>query len=93
MAWVRGTGRLYCCRVDRKEFRRRLAQRPNAVRFPEIERLLGLYGFELDTVRGSHHVFRDGDGRHVSVPRRVPFVKRAYVREVLHLTEGYDDDD
>ncbi len=48
--------------MDRREYRRRLATRPKDVRFEEIERLLGLYGWELATIRGSHHVFkRDGN--------------------------------
>ncbi len=39
--------------MDREEFRRRIAARPNNVRFAEIEKLLKLYGFEFDSSAGS----------------------------------------
>jgi len=77
--------------VNRREFRRRLANRPHDVRFEEIEKLLNLYGWELDTIRGSHHVFRrEGKGL-ISVPFRRPRILAAYVRRVLELTGEEDE--
>ena len=78
--------------MNRQELRRRLSQRPNAVRFTELERLLRLSGFDPSSVRGSHHIFRDATGRHISVPRRVPFVRVPYVRGVLDITREVGDD-
>jgi predicted RNA binding protein YcfA (HicA-like mRNA interferase family) len=76
--------------MDRREFRRRLAQRPNSVRFEELERLLDLYGWEPDRSRGSHFVFRRGSEK-IVIPRRRPHVLAVYVRLVLSRT-GEDDE-
>lgn len=62
-----------------------LAQRPNAVRFEELQRLLELSGWTLERSRGSHHVFGKG-GHMVVIPRRTPHVKAVYVKEVVRLT-------
>ena len=56
--------------MDRREFRRRLAGRPNGVRFEELERLLNLYGWTSDRSRGSHFGFRRGAEKLVSPSRR-----------------------
>ena len=76
--------------MDRREYRRRIANRPNDVRFEELERLLSLYGWELDTIRGSHHVFKRDGKDLISIPLRRPRILAAYVRRVLDLT-GEDD--
>ena len=78
--------------MEAQELRRRLAQRPNAVRFEELERLLLLCSWRLDRVRGSHHIFkREGDM--VVIPLKRPHVRAHYVREVLRATEEIDDGD
>jgi len=69
----------------RRQLWERLAQRPRAVRFDEIQRLLELSGWTLDRVRGSHHVFRRA-GAQLTVPYRRPHVLPVYVREVLRRT-------
>jgi len=46
--------------MDRREVRRRLAARPNSVRFEEIDCLLRLYDWERVTIRGTHHVYTRG---------------------------------
>lgn len=76
--------------MDRREFRRRLAQRPDSVRFEELERLLDLYGWEPDRSRGSHFGFRRGSEK-IVIPRRRPHVLAVYVRLVLART-GEDDE-
>lgn len=76
--------------MDRKEFRERLARRANDVRFEEIVRLLRLYGWELDTIRGSHHVFKREGRELLSIPFRRPRILAVYVRRVIDLT-GEDD--
>lgn len=78
--------------MDRKELRRRLAQRPNAVRFEELERYLNLCGWTLDRVRGSHHVYMLGKSRLV-VPLHRPHALAVYVRSVRERTWESGDDD
>jgi predicted RNA binding protein YcfA (HicA-like mRNA interferase family) len=77
--------------MNRREFRRRLAQRPNAVRFGELERLLILYGWELDRTSGSHYIYRRGTDKAI-IPFRRPHVLGVYVRAVLKLTEEADNE-
>lgn len=72
--------------------RRRIAQRTNAVTLAELRRLLEAYGWELDRVRGSHHIFAR-EQQTVSIPYRRPHLRATYVRQALKLTEGEDDDD
>ena len=69
----------------------RLAQRPNAVRFAELARLLKLSGWELDRVEGSHHVFLRG-GEVFVLPYRRGHVLPVYVREVLSRTQERGND-
>ncbi|HEY7296240.1 MAG TPA: type II toxin-antitoxin system HicA family toxin [Dehalococcoidia bacterium] len=72
--------------------RRRLAQRPNAVRFDELRRYLELCGYSLQRVKGSHYIFRKGQ-RGIVVPYRRPHVLASYVREALTETHEEGDDD
>lgn len=78
--------------MERRELWLRLSRRPNSVRFEELERLLTLYGWELDRVRGSHHVFRKGSRKFV-LPLRRPTVRPNYVREALSLVQETADDE
>lgn len=68
--------------MHRERLRRRLAQRPNAVRFEELAGLLEAYGFLLIRSTGSHHVYARGRER-LTVPYKRPHVLAAYVREAL----------
>ena len=74
--------------MERAELRRRLARRPNAVRFEEIRRLLELSGW---TLGGSHYVFGRG-GEQFVVPYRRSTMLPVYVREVLRRTREPGDD-
>jgi predicted RNA binding protein YcfA (HicA-like mRNA interferase family) len=76
--------------MDREEMRRRMAQHPNAVRFEDVRQLLEAYGWMLDRVRGSHHIFARGRETLV-VPHRRPHVLPVYVRRVLAATREADD--
>lgn len=76
--------------MDRKEFRRRLAARPANVRFEEIDGLLRLYGWELDTIRGSHHVYKRPGDQLLVIPFRRPSMLAVYVRKALDAT-GEED--
>jgi predicted RNA binding protein YcfA (HicA-like mRNA interferase family) len=72
--------------MDREELRRRIAQHPNAVTIRELQGLLEAYGWTLERVRGSHHIFTRGRDR-LTVPYRRPHVLAVYVKRVLTLTE------
>jgi predicted RNA binding protein YcfA (HicA-like mRNA interferase family) len=72
--------------VDRKKLRARLTAHPADVRFEELDRLLRLYDWELDTIRGSHHVYKRPGGRLLVVPFHRPRVLAVYVRKALDAT-------
>jgi predicted RNA binding protein YcfA (HicA-like mRNA interferase family) len=66
---------------------RRFLQRPPAVRFSEVRRLLGAFGFSLVRTRGSHHLFEHPDGRQLCVPVKDQRVKRVYVLRVVEMLD------
>jgi predicted RNA binding protein YcfA (HicA-like mRNA interferase family) len=78
--------------VNRGELWRRLSERQRNARFEEIDQLLRLAGWKLNHVRGSHHVYRAPDGRHLSIPRHGSAVKPAYVKLVLDYTKEPGDE-
>lgn len=49
----------------------RLVQSRAAMRFADFERILKAFGFELDRINGSHHIYR-----HPAVPRRLSIQPR-----------------
>jgi hypothetical protein len=78
--------------MDRKELRRRIAARPHAVRFAELEALLLAFGWTFDRPgKGDHLVYARGKER-ISIPYRRGKMLATYVRQVLELTEGEDDE-
>lgn len=72
--------------MNRRELWRRLSNRPADVRFEELDRLLRLYGWELDTIRGSHHVYKRDGFQLLSIPFRRPRILAVYVRKALDVT-------
>lgn len=77
--------------MNKKAMRRRMAQHPNAVTFREARQLLEAYGWTVDRVKGRHHIFVRRSQTQ-SVPHRRPTILAVYVRQILRLTEGEDDD-
>lgn len=78
--------------VDRRELRQRIAARPNSVTFAELEQLLFAYGWHFHRMgKGDHRVYRRGE-EHLALPFRRGKVLAPYVRRILRLTEGEDDD-
>jgi len=55
---------------------------PKSVRFDELAKVLEWYGFELDRVKGSHHMYLRGV-RRIVVVKRAGHVDPAAVTEVL----------
>lgn len=79
--------------MDRKELRLRIAARPNAVRFAELVRLLEAYGWRFERPgKGDHLVYARGEGERLSLPYRRGHMLGTYVRLVLDMTEGEDDE-
>ena len=72
--------------------RRRMDQHQNTVTFREAKHLLEVYGWAVDRFSGSHHIFVRG-AQTQTVPYRRPTILAVYVRQILKLTEGEDDDD
>ncbi len=64
---------------------RRMAQHPNAVSFNEAQRVLEAFGWTLNHVRGSHHVFKRGASR-IVVPLKRPHIRSVYVKQILEAT-------
>jgi len=78
--------------MNRGELWRRIASRPKAVRFAELERLLLAFGWRFDRAKGDHFIFARGPGERISIPYRPGMMLPTYVRQVLDLTEGERDD-
>ena len=56
---------------------------PKNVSYDDIKKILNLYGFELVSIKGSHHKFRRNEnGRSIMVPYHKP-IKENYVKDVL----------
>ncbi|MFH7030498.1 MAG: type II toxin-antitoxin system HicA family toxin [Heteroscytonema crispum UTEX LB 1556] len=71
-------------------------KQPPEVRFEDMCYLLEAFGFEEKRSKGSHHSFRDSQGRTITVPKKGgQKVKGLYVQqivELLNLGEWSDDD-
>ncbi len=70
---------------------RRLAQGELAnVRFADAQRLAEALGFELDRVRGSHHIYRHpGIGERINLQARGGQAKPYQLRQLLDLVERH----
>ena len=70
--------------------------KPPEVRFEDVRYLLEAFGFEEKRSKGSHHSFRDSQGRKITVPKKGgQKVKGIYVQqivELLNLEEWSDED-
>lgn len=72
---------------------RKIFQNPKTVAFKELNRVLKDFGFEARQPRSgsSHHVYTKGEIQ-ISVPFRRPFIKEVYVKRVLELIGGEDEE-
>lgn len=64
----------------------RLKNSPTGVTFDDIRTLLLREGFRLDSVTGSHHIFKKSDVTFV-IPVHANRVKSVYVKRVVELVE------
>jgi predicted RNA binding protein YcfA (HicA-like mRNA interferase family) len=59
---------------------------PPEVRFEDVIYLLEAFDFEEKRSKGSHHSFRDFQGRVITVPKQGgQKVKRVYVQQIVEL--------
>jgi hypothetical protein len=74
-----------------RELLQRILARPKNVRFREIIRLAEAFGFRLDRVRGSHHIFVHPEVPELVNLQEVEGMAKPYqVRQFLKLVERYD---
>ncbi|PZS27946.1 MAG: hypothetical protein DLM58_17955 [Pseudonocardiales bacterium] len=60
------------------------------VRFADAQRLAEALGFELDRVRGSHHIYRHpGIGQRINLQARGGQAKPYQLRQLLDLVERH----
>lgn len=66
----------------------KMKNRPNGIRFAELEKVLNHYGYILVRSKGSHHHFRNDQGDVFTVSKKQP-IKAVYVKEALkRIGEG-----
>jgi len=58
---------------------------PSPVPLRNVIKLLKAKGYYLDHVKGSHHVFKNSQGRAISVPVHRKLVKYVYIKEIEQL--------
>lgn len=59
---------------------------PPEVRFEDVVYILSAFGFEEKRSKGSHHSFRDSQGRKITVPKKGgQKVKGVYVQQIVEL--------
>lgn len=52
-------------------------------RFTEVKTILNTVGYELERVRGSHHIFKHKNGAVIVFPVHGNLVKRCYIKEII----------
>jgi predicted RNA binding protein YcfA (HicA-like mRNA interferase family) len=74
--------------MSRKEkLFQKIKNNPRDVRFSELRKLLEYYGYYLDHVSGSHHIFFREGGQPISIPVHHNRAKEPYVREAIAILE------
>jgi predicted RNA binding protein YcfA (HicA-like mRNA interferase family) len=58
---------------------------PSPVPLRDVIKLLKAKGYCLNHVKGSHHIFKNSQGRAVSVPVHRKQVKYVYIKEIEQL--------
>lgn len=69
---------------------------PSEVRFEDVVYILLAFGFEEKRSKGSHHSFRDSQGRKITIPKKGgQKVKGVYVQQIVELLnlEEWNDED
>ena len=66
------------------------AKIPRDVSFDEISRYLKHYGFSLDRINGSHHVFKNLEEMSIIIPVHNGRIKYYYVKKAVDLIKEED---
>jgi predicted RNA binding protein YcfA (HicA-like mRNA interferase family) len=70
-------------------------KKPPDVSFEDVRYLLEAFDFEENRSKGSHHIFRDSQGKKITIPKQGgQKVKRIYILkiiEILNLKEWNDE--
>lgn len=80
--------------MTKKEKRlKKLFKNPKTVSFPELDKVLRNAGFNMrhPGSGSSHYVYSKGEFQ-ISVPFKRPFVKEVYVKRVLELIGGNNEE-
>ena len=67
----------------------KMRRQPKGIRFDEAERVLNYIGYKTGNRKGkgSHRVFRNESGDHLSVPYANP-IDKAYVEQIVNRIDG-----
>ena len=67
----------------------KMKRQPKGIRFEEAEKVLNHMGYKMGNRKGkgSHRVFRNDEGKHLSIPYKNP-IDKAYVEQILERIEG-----
>ncbi|AFZ35571.1 YcfA family protein [Stanieria cyanosphaera PCC 7437] len=67
-------------------------QKPPEVSFGDVVYVLKAFGFEEQRSKGSHHSFRDSQGRKITIPKKGgQKVKGVYVQKIVELLNLKED--
>lgn len=79
--------------AKREKRLRKIFQNPKTVPFKELDKVLKDFGFEVRQPGSgsSHFVYTKGNVQ-IAVPFRRPFVKEVYVKRVLELIGGENEE-
>jgi predicted RNA binding protein YcfA (HicA-like mRNA interferase family) len=71
---------------------RQFLKNPPEASFEDVVYILKAFGFEEKRSKGSHHSFRDSQGRKITIPKkRGQKVKGIYVQKIIQLLDLKED--
>lgn len=80
--------------TKRRKRLRKLFQNPKTVPFKELDHVLRDFGFKMrQPSSGSSHYVYTKEEIQISVPFKRPYVKEFYVKRVLELIGGENDEE
>jgi len=77
---------------QRDNLLKKIRSHPKSVSFHDLDSLLRMYGYELDRVSGSHHIYARQGHPSINVSRHGAQVHSAAVKEVLEMIDESDND-
>jgi predicted RNA binding protein YcfA (HicA-like mRNA interferase family) len=77
--------------VNKKKFLQRIILNQNNIKFKDIASLIESFGFSLERMNGSHHIFKHKDiPILINIQRVKDEVKPYQVRQLLKIIENYN---